>query len=76
MDSRWFIMLPDIFHFFTIFGFGVLTGIFIGILFVLMYCWGGGEIMIKMVNAKDAQQYLRGEVSNLEKESDCKSEVA
>ena len=39
------------------------------------YIVGGGEIMIKMVNAKDAQKYLRGEVSNLEKESDCKSEV-
>ena len=75
MAQRWFIMLPDIFHFFTIWGFGVLTGFFICVMFVLLYCWGGGEIMIKMVNAKDAEKYLRGEVSNLEKESDCKSEV-
>ena len=47
--SRWFIMLPDIFHFFTIFGLGVMTGIFMAFLFILMYCWGGGQIMIKMV---------------------------
>ena len=52
--SRWFIMLPDIFHFFTIFGFGVLTGIFMGILFILMYCWGGGEIQIKMVRTDES----------------------
>ena len=52
--SRWFIMLPDIFHFFTIFGFGVLTGIFIGILFILLYCWGGGEIQIKMVRTDES----------------------
>ena len=58
--SRWFIMLPDIFHFFTIFGFGVLTGIFIGILFILMYCWGGGEIQIKMVR-KDESGSCRNE---------------
>ena len=47
--SRWFIMLPDIFHFFTIFGLGVMTGIFMAFLLILMYCWGGGQIMIKMV---------------------------
>ena len=58
--SRWFIMLPDIFHFFTIFGFGVLAGIFIGILFILMYCWGGGEIQIKMVR-KDESGSCRNE---------------
>ena len=52
--SRWFIMLPDIFHFFTIFGFGVLTGIFIGILFILLYCWGGGEIQIMMVRTDES----------------------
>ena len=52
--SRWFIMLPDIFHFFTIFGFGVLTGIFIGILFILLYCWGGGEIQIKRVRTEES----------------------
>ena len=49
MTSRWFIMLPDIFHFFTIFGLGVMTGIFMAFLLILMYCWGGGQIMIKMV---------------------------
>jgi hypothetical protein len=42
-------MLPDIFHFFTIFGLGVMTGIFMAFLLILMYCWGGGQIMIKMV---------------------------
>ena len=47
-------MLPDIFHFFTIFGFGVLTGIFMGILFILMYCWGGGEIQVKMVRTDES----------------------
>ena len=61
MDTnRWFIMLPDIFHFFTIFGFGVLTGIFMGILFILLYCWGGGEIQIKMVR-KDESGSCRNE---------------
>ncbi len=52
MAQRWFIMLPDIFHFFTIWGFGVLTGFFICVMFVLLYCWGGGEIQIKCVNSK------------------------
>ena len=60
MTSRWFIMLPDIFHFFTIFGFGVLTGIFMGILFILLYCWGGGEIQVKMVR-KDESGSCRNE---------------
>ena len=45
--DRWFLMLPDIFHFFTIFGLGVLTGIFLTFALVVMYCWGGGEIQIK-----------------------------
>ena len=45
--DRWFLMLPDIFHFFTIFGLGVLTGIFVTFALVVMYCWGGGEIQIK-----------------------------
>ena len=45
--DRWFLMLPDIFHFFTIFGLGVLTGIFLTFALVIMYCWGGGEIQIK-----------------------------
>ena len=43
-------MLPDIFHFFTIFGFGVMTGIFLTFAVVLIYCWGGGEIQIKYIN--------------------------
>ena len=45
--DRWFLMLPDIFHFFTIFGLGVLTGIFVTFALIIMYCWGGGEIQIK-----------------------------
>jgi len=43
-------MLPDIFHFFTIYGFGVMTGIFLTFAVVLIYCWGGGEIQIKYIN--------------------------
>ena len=43
-------MLPDIFHFFTIFGLGVMTGIFLTFAVVLIYCWGGGEIQIKYIN--------------------------
>ena len=45
-------MLPDIFHFFTIFGLGVFTGIFVTFALVIMYCWGGGEIQIKYINKK------------------------
>ena len=52
--SRWFIMLPDIFHFFTIFGLGVMTGIFICLMLILLYCWGGGEIQIKMVRTDES----------------------
>ena len=48
--DRWFLMLPDIFHFFTIYGFGVMTGIFLTFAVVLIYCWGGGEIQIKYIN--------------------------
>jgi len=50
--DRWFFMLPDIFHFFTIYGFGVMTGIFLTFAVVLIYCWGGGEIQIKYINKK------------------------
>ena len=45
-------MLPDIFHFFTIYGFGVMTGIFLTFAVVLIYCWGSGEIQIKYINKK------------------------
>ena len=58
--SRWFIMLPDIFHFFTIFGLGVMTGIFLCLMLILMYCWGGGEIQVKMVR-KDESGSCRNE---------------
>ena len=47
-------MLPDIFHFFTIFGLGVMTGIFICLMLILLYCWGGGQIMIKMVRTDES----------------------
>ena len=52
--NRWFIMLPDIFHFFTIFGLGVMTGIFLCLMLILLYCWGGGQIMIKMVRTDES----------------------
>ena len=52
--SRLFIMLPDLFHFFTIFGLGVITGIFICLMLILLYCWGGGEIQIKMVRTDES----------------------
>ena len=52
--SRWFIMLPDIFQFFTIFGLGVMTGIFMCLMLILLYCWGGGEIQIKMVRTDES----------------------
>jgi len=54
--DRWFLMLPDIFHFFTIFGFGVMTGMWICLLLVLLYCWGGGEIQVKMVNKQQQEE--------------------
>jgi len=52
--NRWIIMLPDIFHFFTIFGLGVMTGIFLCLMLILLYCWGGGQIMIKMVRTDES----------------------
>ena len=52
--NRWFIMLPDIFHFFTIFGLGVMTGIFMCLMLILLYCWGGGEIQVKMVRTDES----------------------
>ena len=55
--SRWFIMLPDIFHFFTIFGLGVMTGIFMCLMLILLYCWGGGEIQIKMVRKEPGDDF-------------------
>ena len=51
--DRWFFMLPDIFHFLTIFGLGVFTGIFVTFALVIMYCWGGGEIQIKYVKKEN-----------------------
>ena len=53
-------MLPDIFHFFTIFGLGVMTGIFLCLMLILLYCWGGGEIQVKMVR-KDESGSCRNE---------------
>ena len=52
--SRWFIMLQEIFQFYTIFGLGVMTGIFICLMLILLYCWGGGEIQIKMVRTDES----------------------
>ena len=42
--DRWFLILPDILVFFSIFGFGVLTGVFIFGLLAIIYCWDGGAI--------------------------------
>tara|TARA_Y100001951_G_C11063941_1_gene142365 strand:- start:34 stop:222 length:189 start_codon:yes stop_codon:yes gene_type:complete len=47
MYDRWFLILPDILVFFTIFGFGVLTGVCFFLLFILTYCWKGGTITVK-----------------------------
>ena len=55
--DRWFLMLPDIFHFFTIFGLGVLTGIFLTFALVVMYCWGGGEIQIKYAKKENEEVF-------------------
>jgi len=56
MVNRWFLMLPDIFHFITIFGLGLMTGILLTIILILLYCWGGGEIQIKYTN-KDQENF-------------------
>jgi len=45
--NRWFLMLPDILVFFSIWGFGFFTGVFIIVVSGLIFCWGGGEVTIR-----------------------------
>ena len=40
-------MLPDILVFFSIWGFGFFTGVFIIVVSGLIFCWGGGEVTIR-----------------------------
>tara|TARA_Y100001951_G_scaffold22553_1_gene17486 strand:- start:9 stop:179 length:171 start_codon:yes stop_codon:yes gene_type:complete len=43
----WFMMLPDLLIYFTIFFGGVLTGILSVLLLMLIYCSSGGTIKIQ-----------------------------
>ena len=52
--DRWFLILPDILVYFAIYGFGVLTGIFLFVVLAVVYCWDGGAIHIRYV--KDTKE--------------------
>ena len=46
----WFLALPDILVFFSIFFGGVLTGVIAVFIIMLIYCSGGGMIKIQYTN--------------------------
>ena len=45
--DRWFLVLPDVLVFFSIFGFGFLTGIFLSLIVVMYNIVKGNSITIK-----------------------------
>jgi len=49
----WYLVLPDIMVYLTIFFGGVLTGILAIIITMLVYCKGGGTIKIQYTEDKD-----------------------
>ena len=49
----WFLALPDILVFLSIFWGGVLTGVIAVFLLVLIYCGGGGTIRIQFTSDGD-----------------------
>jgi hypothetical protein len=49
----WYLVLPDILVYLTIFFGGVLTGILAIIITMLVYCKGGGTIKIQYTEDKD-----------------------
>jgi len=49
----WYLVLPDILIYLTIFGGGFLTGVLSVFITVLVYCSGGGTIKIQFTSDKD-----------------------
>jgi hypothetical protein len=49
----WFLALPDILVFLSIFWGGVLTGVIAVFIILLVYCSGGGIIRIQYTSNKD-----------------------
>tara|TARA_B100001250_G_C19200679_1_gene529256 strand:+ start:193 stop:366 length:174 start_codon:yes stop_codon:yes gene_type:complete len=49
----WYLVLPDILVYLTIFGGGFLTGVISVFITVLVYCSGGGTIKIQFTSDKD-----------------------
>ncbi len=45
--DRWFLILPDILVFFSIFGFGFLVGVFLSLIVVMYNIVKGNSITIK-----------------------------
>ena len=45
--NRWFLMLPDILIFFSIFGFGFFMGVFISVIVVIYNIMKGNSITIR-----------------------------
>ena len=45
--DRWFLVLPDILVFFSIFGFGFLTGIFLSLIVMMYNIMKGNSITIR-----------------------------
>ena len=45
--DRWFLILPDILVFFSIFGFGFLVGVFITAMIVLYFILSGHSLTIR-----------------------------
>ena len=52
----WFLALPDILVFFSIFFGGVLTGVTAVFIIMLIYCSGGGTIKIQFTSDEIRQE--------------------
>jgi|TARA_R110000787_G_scaffold52726_1_gene124082 hypothetical protein len=52
----WFLMLPDLLVYFTIFFGGVLTGILSVFILILVYCSSGGTIKIQYTENEIEQE--------------------
>ena len=53
LATMWFLALPDILVFLSIFWGGVLTGVIAVFLIILIYCGGGGIIRIQFTSDGD-----------------------
>jgi len=52
----WYLVLPDLLIYFTIFFGGVTTGMLSILILILIYCSGGGTIKIQYTNEDEINQ--------------------